>query len=106
MHSDLFVFFFQAEDGIRDRLVTGVQTCALPICAGARLIARWTGPDSVMMFPMSSVTEIGSAFNWLAQTRIITTSNFTDQDSMVDIRLRCVWERLDPVRSTCHNPTG
>ena len=23
--------FFQAEDGIRDRLVTGVQTCALPI---------------------------------------------------------------------------
>ena len=26
-----FVFFFQAEDGIRDRLVTGVQTCALPI---------------------------------------------------------------------------
>src|SRR3989441_10938372 len=27
-------FFFQAEDGIRDKLVTGVQTCALPICAG------------------------------------------------------------------------
>src|SRR5207248_4659208 len=26
------VFFFQAEDGIRDRTVTGVQTCALPIC--------------------------------------------------------------------------
>src|SRR5205823_11909990 len=29
-------FFFQAEDGIRDKLVTGVQTCALPICARAR----------------------------------------------------------------------
>src|SRR5437867_9850272 len=27
-----FFFFFQAEDGIRDRTVTGVQTCALPIC--------------------------------------------------------------------------
>src|SRR5699024_10503217 len=27
----LFLFFFQAEDGIRDRNVTGVQTCALPI---------------------------------------------------------------------------
>ena len=26
-----FIFFFQAEDGIRDRDVTGVQTCALPI---------------------------------------------------------------------------
>src|SRR5439155_9155666 len=32
-------FFFQAEDGIRDGHVTGVQTCALPIsfCAGMRL---------------------------------------------------------------------
>src|SRR6266481_4002197 len=29
-----FCFFFQAEDGIRDGTVTGVQTCALPICAG------------------------------------------------------------------------
>src|SRR5215216_1000407 len=28
-----FFFFFQAEDGIRDDLVTGVQTCALPICS-------------------------------------------------------------------------
>src|SRR6266513_5298838 len=27
----MFFFFFQAEDGIRDRNVTGVQTCALPI---------------------------------------------------------------------------
>src|SRR5437764_5748363 len=30
----LFFFFFQAEDGIRDTSVTGVQTCALPILAG------------------------------------------------------------------------
>src|SRR5207244_3000436 len=29
-------FFFQAEDGIRYDLVTGVQTCALPICAARR----------------------------------------------------------------------
>src|SRR5206468_4498957 len=28
-----FFFFFQAEDGIRDLIVTGVQTCALPICS-------------------------------------------------------------------------
>src|SRR3989475_994832 len=28
----MFFFFFQAEDGIRDLTVTGVQTCALPIC--------------------------------------------------------------------------
>src|SRR5258708_29344033 len=32
----LLFFFFQAEDGIRDDLVTGVQTCALPISLAAR----------------------------------------------------------------------
>src|SRR2546425_5739506 len=31
MYFPRFFFFFQAEDGIRDKLVTGVQTCALPI---------------------------------------------------------------------------
>src|SRR5205809_5903529 len=31
----MFFFFFQAEDGIRDVVVTGVQTCALPIFARA-----------------------------------------------------------------------
>src|SRR5438874_13009125 len=32
----LVFFFFQAEDGIRDLYVTGVQTCALPIYFGKR----------------------------------------------------------------------
>src|SRR5256886_7264063 len=32
-----FFFFFQAEDGIRDLTVTGVQTCALPISGSAHL---------------------------------------------------------------------
>src|SRR5690606_39956945 len=31
-------FFFQAEDGIRDFHVTGVQTCALPICSRYRCL--------------------------------------------------------------------
>src|SRR2546430_6772715 len=33
---DVLFFFFQAEDGIRDLTVTGVQTCALPICRAMR----------------------------------------------------------------------
>src|SRR5205823_8707283 len=33
-------FFFQAEDGIRDKLVTGVQTCALPICHGGERLQK------------------------------------------------------------------
>src|SRR2546421_8416049 len=35
-----FFFFFQAEDGIRDLIVTGVQTCALPICPLAATAGR------------------------------------------------------------------
>src|SRR5438552_15949837 len=34
-------FFFQAEDGIRDDLVTGVQTCALPISRPVHPVETW-----------------------------------------------------------------
>src|SRR5688572_31802935 len=37
----VLVFFFQAEDGIRDLTVTGVQTCALPICFVWNELADW-----------------------------------------------------------------
>src|SRR2546430_8047523 len=37
----MLFFFFQAEDGIRDLTVTGVQTCALPICMARRGRLRW-----------------------------------------------------------------
>src|SRR2546427_8437449 len=54
----MFFFFFQAEDGIRDLTVTGVQTCALPIFVSHLVLvgsapagaprrgrcARWRGP--------------------------------------------------------------
>src|SRR5260370_16036012 len=35
-----FFFFFQAEDGIRDSSVTGVQTCALPISKAAEALGK------------------------------------------------------------------
>src|SRR5256886_5094894 len=38
------IFFFQAEDGIRDLTVTGVQTCALPISAGRSACRRRSRP--------------------------------------------------------------
>src|SRR5690348_17746598 len=47
-----FFFFFQAEDGIRDGRVTGVQTCALPILPGGTLIQRC---------PRSAVTGTASS---------------------------------------------
>src|SRR5437762_9997488 len=46
-------FFFQAEDGIRDTSVTGVQTCALPICQrGVRALTARTRPVSGRMLPL------------------------------------------------------
>src|SRR5438552_6927303 len=39
----IIFFFFQAEDGIRDDLVTGVQTCALPILVKASLTGSIIG---------------------------------------------------------------
>src|SRR5260221_2161982 len=45
MFSDLCVlFFFQAEDGIRDHCVTGVQTCALPISERDSSLAKRGSP--------------------------------------------------------------
>src|SRR5207253_6201901 len=44
-------FFFQAEDGIRDGHVTGVQTCALPISTfhALRIARAHTGRDGVVL---------------------------------------------------------
>src|SRR5205823_11563853 len=54
----LLFFFFQAEDGIRDKLVTGVQTCALPI--SPRRDAK-----AVIIVGVMELSEPPSAFaNW------------------------------------------
>src|SRR5205823_11189475 len=61
--------FFQAEDGIRDKLVTGVQTCALPISLigghahwlALRATESWPG---WLLVPLTIVAMDGA--NWLA----------------------------------------
>src|SRR5207237_8615636 len=57
----LLFFFFQAEDGIRDSSVTGVQTCALPIS-----IAKWDG---------SSWTALGSGVNYAVYALAVSGSD-------------------------------
>src|SRR3989304_8966692 len=61
----MFVFFFQAEDGIRDVAVTGVQTCALPISGRPvidEIIDALTKPVGETLFePESSETSQASA---------------------------------------------
>src|SRR5256886_3717617 len=53
----LSCFFFQAEDGIRDYTVTGVQTCALPISATGKLVAIG---DAVGIIAAQSIGEPGT----------------------------------------------
>src|SRR5699024_11583813 len=76
------IFFFQVEDGIRDRNVTGVQTCALPICGvmcwgwkrlGLALtqarssvmrfqaVSPWSGPAPTTIHPVVSVAEMAGS---------------------------------------------
>src|SRR3712207_9032233 len=73
-YDNIFIFFFQAEDGIRDIGVTGVQTCALPIFfrkgwirsrygsgsagAGAASAASTT---AARVAPLGMATQIGRA---------------------------------------------
>src|SRR5207249_6227222 len=55
----LFFFFFQAEDGIRDRNVTGVQTCALPIFAQLMAPAKF-----LQFFNHAADVSFWPVFNW------------------------------------------
>src|SRR5690349_23303227 len=55
-----FFFFFQAEDGIRDLYVTGVQTCALPISAAAAArppAAPASAPAARQLEPAAAATS-------------------------------------------------
>ena len=54
-----FFFFFQAEDGIRDTSVTGVQTCALPIYE-ENLTQRWQGSDAAEQ--IGAILPMGALF--------------------------------------------
>src|SRR5205823_11249232 len=50
----IIFFFFQAEDGIRDKLVTGVQTCALPIWS----IVMWPNSPANPEAPRQSLPSM------------------------------------------------
>src|SRR5205823_8453140 len=69
-----FVFFFQAEDGIRDKLVTGVQTCALPIYSASVKSGDTT------------VTLAESVPGWKSGDRIILTATTRQNKSLKTFR--------------------
>src|SRR5439155_7611845 len=87
----LVYFFFQAEDGIRDGHVTGVQTCALPISDGAGTwLLLGTGGSAATAtaraeppVPSSSQVPAPSAPSWRRAARIPATSVLRSEERRV-----------------------
>src|SRR5260370_28716325 len=82
------VFFFQAEDGIRDSSVTGVQTCALPIWF-QRVFSYFPG----IQYTVHQVIVQGWPWNTLVATRLSVAAPRADgsvyqNDVMQFLRLR------------------
>src|SRR2546425_2572146 len=62
-------FFFQAEDGIRDKLVTGVQTCALPI-----LQRFWAGISRILVVVLPGVVIVSLVIGGIVIMNIMLMS--------------------------------
>src|SRR3712207_8559588 len=65
----LCFFFFQAEDGIRDIGVTGVQTCALPISRRQRIGRRLSAEDVACAADRVEETRLTAGFQLPAEVR-------------------------------------
>src|SRR2546421_7081674 len=69
-----FFFFFQAEDGIRDLIVTGVQTCALPIWITADTLTAFSAMRRLYCLVAPAVSPVN---NGISDTGSTTTKNTT-----------------------------
>src|SRR5690625_914743 len=65
------IFFFQAEDGIRDGHVTGVQTCALPIFASgdSSLTVLLFHPSAIYRLRIPPAPPTGSRIDWASTAK-------------------------------------
>src|SRR5699024_11307948 len=70
------VFFFQAEDGIRGRNVTGVQTCALPICENTEIVWLDTSGDTPIEL---SRTAVGNEAEAEAAAQFTVPNDITER---------------------------
>src|SRR5437667_2544352 len=80
----LLFFFFQAEDGIRDRDVTGVQTCALPILPAIRpdlAIIHAQRADRAGNVLIEGITGVQKEVVLAAKRAIVTVEEVVDDRS-------------------------
>src|SRR5690606_40016989 len=101
------IFFFQAEDGIRDFHVTGVQTCALPIYRFMLSLKKATYPIPKLPPMFSVLSSTGSFFIsciWRKSTRSTRYSNFMPADfSPFRSEERRVGKGCGSQRVRCHS---
>src|SRR6266404_8514121 len=85
-----FFFFFQAEDGIRDKLVTGVQTCALPILAPGLVDMRvqLREPGEEHMETIASGAEAAAAGGVTSMVCLPNTNPIVDDVAAVEFIAR------------------
>src|SRR5699024_11800053 len=87
-------FFFQAEDGIRDRNVTGVQTCALPIYVNLRNIIfyRKGGFMRKKSFHIIGwILLLGIGISWILGEEMLFKMLFRSEERRVGKECRCWW---------------
>src|SRR5437762_13584984 len=91
-------FFFQAEDGIRDTSVTGVQTCALPISEGGDVIG---GNEAVSrQDALRMMTSMAARFSFDEKNRgSIETGKLGDFVVLSDHFLTVSAEQLRAIRA-------
>src|SRR5947207_14629995 len=95
-----FFFFFQAEDGIRDHCVTGVQTCALPIFSkrSSTFCTRTSGRTRKFASDDHLRPGNGSKFFLMTSIRFFTSSTVTfrslrSEERRVGKECRVGWSR-------------
>src|SRR5690606_39531960 len=90
----VFFFFFQAEDGIRDFHVTGVQTCALPICLKAVLKEIESAGGTIILF----IDELHTLMGAGAAEGAMDASNML-KPALARGELRCIGAKIG--RASC-----
>src|SRR5437879_12541835 len=109
----VFSFFFQAEDGIRDTSVTGVQTCALPIYSRAsappakkgraKPAAHRVAPRPSRFPATPSAVAESCAYAQRRQPREIGRASCRERGEMAEVRIGRKTEEVDTTQQQRHN---
>src|SRR2546430_7560977 len=91
----VFCFFFQAEDGIRDLTVTGVQTCALPISDSTAVLAS--------VRALNSLESVGESMRATLNAIDRKSTRLNSSHSQISYAVFCLKKKKQKTRSKQSN---